>query len=405
VSQARLATLVWIASLGLTGLSWLGIVAGNTMQPALAPYPNWLPVTAAVPIFGLLGVLITIRRPDERMGWIFIAFAFLAALQLGSGEYAILALDPGRATAAWISTQLQMMDVVLLLFLVLFFPTGHLPSPRWWPAPVVLGMGVALDWPRVGLTPGPLLAFLPDFHIANPFALHNPLAIRLLPSLAPALLIPGIIAAVAAPVVRFLRAEHVERQQIKLFVYVAVLGFLILTANRFAPDLFAGFAGELLWTIVTTSLPTAAGIAILRYRLYDIDLIIRRTLIYTVLTGLLALLYLGTVLALQQLVSPLTGQSQTPLVTVLSTLLIAALFTPLRHRVQRFIDRRFYRRKYDAARTLEAFSTTVRDEVELAKLVGALVGTVRETMQPASASIWLNERKAKDPRPADRQNS
>jgi hypothetical protein len=190
-------------------------------------------------------------------------------------------------------------------------------------------------------------------------------------------------------VVRFRRARGDVRQQIKWFASAAALTLVwILLFGQASLRGLPGVIVALSGLLVIASIPIATGIAILRYRLYDIDLIINRTLVYGSLTVTLVALYFGGIAVLQRAFVLLTGQQST-LAVVASTLLIAALFTPLRRRIQGFIDRRFYRRKYDAAKTLEAFSTKLRDETDLEALNNDLVGVVRETMQPAHVTLWL----------------
>jgi len=204
------------------------------------------------------------------------------------------------------------------------------------------------------------------------------------------------LASVAALFVRLLQARGVERQQIKWFAYAAaVMGAGPLVMFMFG----SGYSAlqELMWDLGYfvailgfAFLPVATAIAILKYRLYDIDRIINRTLVYGLLTTILVGVYFGGVTATQALFQTFTGQEELPqLVVVASTLLIAALFTPLRRRIQSFIDRRFYRKKYDARKTLEAFSAQLRNETDLEALSEDLVGVVRETMQPAHVSLWL----------------
>ncbi|HEY3232269.1 MAG TPA: hypothetical protein VGJ87_23760, partial [Roseiflexaceae bacterium] len=209
-----------------------------------------------------------------------------------------------------------------------------------------------------------------------------------------------IVAACAISVlVRFRRAQGIERQQIKWFAYAAGVLIVVGTLGTFLPFL-PGLLKDVLFTFAVGSLPVAVGIAILRYRLYDIDLIIRRTLVYGVLTAVLALVYLGSVVLLQVIFRALTGETSQAAI-VASTLAIAALFTPLRRRIQTTIDRRFYRRKYDAAKTLAAFSAQLRDEVDLNALTGELLAVIAETIQPAHVSLWLREaphRSSRDPK-------
>jgi hypothetical protein len=229
----------------------------------------------------------------------------------------------------------------------------------------------------------------------------NPLGIEALRSLdrvpqidiiLPVLLITIVLCSVASLVVRFRRSSGEERQQMKWLTYAVAAAFATLLLEKSLPaDSAWNPAVDSLDNLVGVGLPVAVGIAILKYRLYDIDIIINRTLVYGSLTVMLGLIYFGGVATTQALFRALTGQEQQPqLAVVVSTLAIAALFMPLRRRIQSFIDRRFYRRKYDARKTLEAFSAKLRNETDLDALSEDLVGVVRETMQPAHASLWLH---------------
>jgi hypothetical protein len=252
---------------------------------------------------------------------------------------------------------------------------------------VILGSGMAF-------TPGPFVDYP---KVTNPLG-FAPLEGSLLEGGGAGwLLLPVIVVLSASSmVVRFRRATGEERQQIKWFALAAAFAAVGWVAITLAYATDEGtenpllVAGQLLQLVSFLGLALAVGIAVLRYRLYDIDLIINRTLVYATLTGTLALVYFGGVTATQALFRTITGQEQLPqLVVVASTLLIAALFNPLRRRIQSFIDRRFYRSKYDARQTLEAFSAKLRDETDLEALNSELVGVVRETMQPAHVSLWL----------------
>jgi hypothetical protein len=229
----------------------------------------------------------------------------------------------------------------------------------------------------------------------------NPLGIEALRSLdrvpqidiiLPVLLIVLVLCSVASLVVRFRRSSGEERQQMKWLTYAVAAAFATLLLEMSLPaDSAWNPAVDSLDNLVGVGLPVAVGIAILKYRLYDIDIIINRTLVYGSLTLMLGLLYFGGVATTRAIFGALTGQEQQPqLAVVVSTLAIAALFMPLRRRIQSFIDRRFYRRKYDARKTLEAFSAKLRNETDLDALSEDLVGVVRETMQPAHASLWLH---------------
>jgi hypothetical protein len=203
----------------------------------------------------------------------------------------------------------------------------------------------------------------------------------------------GLVAA-ASLLARLRRAKGVERQQVKWFAYaVAVLATSATLAYLVPESIGVGWLGWISSALVIVSvvgLPVAMGIAILRYQLYNIDLLINRTLVYGSLTALLAMMYFGGVAVTEAIFRAFTGQERQPqLAVIVSTLVIAALFTPLRHRIQGFMDRRFYRRKYDARKTLEAFSAKMRDETDLDTLSDDLTSVVREAMQPAHVSLWL----------------
>jgi hypothetical protein len=311
-----------------------------------------------------------------------------------SGQYATVALLsegasqlPGGAVAGWLSTLAQQSLVAPILFLVLLFPTGRLLSPRW--RLFALGAGtVLMVWViSEALRPGPLGDFAPT---RNPFGVQAAAAILdLLDTIGGWVSVACFVGAILSLIQRFYRSRGEERLQLKWFAYAAVLGFLaILFGSVLVPASFDDRFGTLVWTVAPLGLPVSAGIAILRYRLYDIDVLINRTLVYGALSALLVAVYVGSIVVLQGLLRALTAQ-ESQFAIVASTLTVAALFTPLRRRIQGFIDRRFYRKKYDAAKTLEVFSAKLRDKTDLDALNAELVSVVRETMQPAHVSLWL----------------
>jgi hypothetical protein len=360
--------------------------------------------------FSVVGALIISHRPENSIGWIFLAVGFFYGLLSAGDEYAIYALltNPGAlplgAEASWLGQWIWAPGLgLILVFLPLLFPDGHPPSYRWrWVAWLGgLSIGLAVVSSTIGLWPerGPALVTGDE----NPSHVVQVLVVFVA---LPMMLLAGL-GAVISLLVRFRRARGDEQQQIKWFAFAAALTFVwILVIEVFAellsieggvPEAILAFT----WAsagLVIPSIPIATGIAILRYRLYDIDRIINRTLVYGALTATLVALYFGGIVVLQRVFVLLTGQQST-LAVVASTLLIAALFTPLRRRIQGFIDRRFYRSKYDARKTLEAFSTRLREETDLEALNSELVEVVRETMQPAHVSLWLR------PDPAQRRVS
>jgi len=282
------------------------------------------------------------------------------------------------------------------VYLILLFPDGRLPSRRWRPLAWFSGAVMALLSAGIVLSPGPLNGFK---GVRNPFGLEQyPWIIDTFPVVLP-LLPLCILASAASLVLRYRRAGSEVREQIKwvafaaLFVgvqFVIDIGASVLfvptTASGREPSWLAFL--DQVGFISFASVPIAVGIAVLKYRLYDIDVIINRALVYGPLTGMLALIYIGSVVGMQAVFRDLTGQEST-LAVVASTLAIAALFNPLRRRVRSLVDRRFYRSKYDARKTLEDFAVKLREETDLDALNDELVRVVRETMQPAHVSLWL----------------
>jgi hypothetical protein len=342
----------------------------------------------------VLGGLIASRRPMNLYGWVWLGFALSIALVAIAEPYAAYALvaEPSSLLAPRTVNFILALGwgiwITFIPFILLLFPTGRLPSRRWrYLAWIVL---------VAGPTTLPLAFFSPEGGqgpVENPFAVGGTFGQVAYAVTTGEILIvfSAVILSAFSLVVRYRRASGVERQQLKWFALAAALTGLFIVVDLLSLDVYLGGAlWNLLLSTVFAGLYVTIGIAIFRYRLYDIDRIINRTLVYGSLTLMLVLVYFGSVTATQALLRNLTGQEQLPqVVIVASTLLIAALFNPLRRRVQTFIDRRFYRRKYDAAKTLEAFSAKLRDETDLEAMNGDLVGVVRETMQPAHVSLWL----------------
>jgi len=314
----------------------------------------------------------------------------VVSLNSFTGSYAGYRLAGGSApgslaeTAAWFSSWSWTLWIyVPTTFLLLLFPDGRLPSPRWRPVAWCAALGVISFVAGYALEPGPLEEFP---RITTPYGVDSPILDAV--AIAGAILAgASMLASAVSLIVRMRRAGRVERQQIKWLAY----GGAVVVGAVFVGGVISVWIEEVgisLIIIGLLGLPIFTGIAILRSRLYDIDIVINRTLVYATLTATLALLYFGGVTALQRLLSPVMGEGN-GLAVVASTLLIAALFNPLRRRIQAFIDRRFYRSKYDARKILESFSARLRDETDLEALRGDLEGVVRETMQPAHVSLWL----------------
>jgi hypothetical protein len=354
-------------------------------------------------IFPLVGALIASRRPRNAIGWILLADGLLWMF-LGVTDYYGLygVARPGSVPfpvgVAGVNNFMWVPAVGLMgTYVFLLFPDGRLPSGRWRPLAWLSGVVILLVSILVGLTPGPLQNL---GGVQNPFRLEGYPWVETTAYLVLPLLPLCMVASVLSLVLRYRRSRGEQRQQIKWIAFAAsVVGFLYLIAMVFAFVFPSGGwfrAGSPLWLDLLgyaalcsfTLVPTAVGFAVLRYRLYEIDIIINRTLVYGSLTISLALVYVGLVVSLQYLFRALTG-GDSQLVIVASTLVIAALFNPLRHRTQTFIDRRFYRRKYDATKTLEEFGARLRDATDLDSLSEDLVGVVRETVRPAQVSLWL----------------
>ena len=354
-------------------------------------------------VFPLVGALIASRRPENAIGWICLAVGFLWMLIGMTDVYGVYGVaQPGSVpfpvVVAGINNWLWVPAVGLLgTYLLLLFPDGRLPSRRWRPLAWLSGAVLVLASVGVMLSPGPLENL---GGVRNPFGLEGQHWLRSAGYVVLPLLPLCMLASALSLVLRFRRSGGEERVQIKWIAFCASVVVIVYLIAMVASLLFPAetwFAGSspawlsLLQSAALLSLtviPIAVGFAVLRYRLYEIDLLINRALVYGSLTVLLAATYVGGVVGLQYAFRTLTGQGST-LAVVASTLVIAALFNPLRRRVQGFVDRRFYRSKYDARKTLEAFSIKLRDETDLEALNNELVGVVRETMQPAHVSVWL----------------
>jgi len=342
--------------------------------------------------FPLVGAVIATNRPDNAIGWVFLAMGIVLGLTDAATSYAdygLFAVDeplPAAEWAAWTVAWLDGLFLLCLILILLLFPDGRLASRRWRP---VLWALVAAG---VAMTVGPAIKegiiFESSLPVENPAGIGGIEPWRETLSTAGFLLSVVVTPlAVGGAVARFRRARGVERQQFKWF---ALSACLLPVAMLLMALTGVGFPGELaiaLVGIAFAGIVVAVGVAILRYRLYEIDRVISRTLVYGSLTVILGAAYVGLVLAGQALFSSFAGGSN--LAIAASTLVIAALVLPARSRVQRFVDRRFYRRRYDAQRTLEAFGARLREQVELETLTADLGSVVDATMQPAHVSLWL----------------
>jgi hypothetical protein len=387
-----LAWSLWTISVVLTALS-LFLLVLNLAHPGTHIFDWWLG-NATIVIDVTVGAIVASRRPENPVGWLLCLSGVAVSTSSFTSQYAIYALlaQPGSLPAgeamAWIAAWTLPIMISFQVSYLLLFPTGRLPSRRWrWLAWLIVAFVLA-GVITSAVSPGAYLGSLGP--IRNPLGMEGFTNIykAILYTLSPVL----FLAAALSVFMRLRRSVGVERQQIKWLAYAAA-GFaigVILLSIPIAIDTprWYAWAANAIFVAVTPGVPISIGIAILRYRLFKIDLIINRTLVYGSLTATLAALYFGVIVVLQRVFVLLTSQQST-LAVVASTLLIAAMFQPLRRRIQSFIDRLFYRRKYDAAKTLEGFSMKLRDETDLEALRGDLVGVVRETMQPAHVSLWL----------------
>jgi hypothetical protein len=348
------------------------------------------PLAAAPLAFSVVGALVASRQQRNPVGWqLLAAGVFMTANLLGESyaRYALITAPgslPGGRYGAWLGWTYAPILAILAIFLPLYFPTGRLLSPRWRPV-VWSGIGFLVFavvgnalWPGpdppllgLGAAPNPVV-FLPQ---AKPL-------FELFRNLAGLCLLPGIAGAIAALVVRFRRSRGIERQQLKWFVYAAVLAPLPGFVYEAAPSIFG-----LLRTLILPLVPISVGVAILRYRLYEIDRILNRTLVYGLLTVALGLCYAAGSLVFVLVAG--AGSDPPSWLVAGATLAAAAIFRPARRRIQGAVDRRFNRRKYNTAQTIQAFSTRLRDQIDLDTLSAELLAVVDQTMEPTRVSLWL----------------
>jgi hypothetical protein len=355
---------------------------------------------AAPAIFAVVAALIVSRQPRNTIGWVLMVPVgfFVVSAPLESYIEHVAQETPAPTVplllVVWFNNWNWLLLIFPLLYVPLLFPNGRPPTPRWrwvsvavvvWATPFVLIVTLSRQF-RADTTPALVLD--------NPIGVLGHDAGDRLFGIWIVGLLGLVVVCAAALFVRYRRADNTERTQIKWLLYASA-AFLVVYGGGFLSGVvgmtaLGGYIWGVFFPLSVMALPTAIGIAILRYRLYEIDIIINRTLVYGALTVTLALIYFGGVATTQAVFRALTGQEQQPqLAIVVTTLVIAALFNPLRRRIQSVIDRRFYRRKYDAAKTLAAFSSRLREETDLDSLVEEVLGVVRETMQPEHASLWL----------------
>ncbi|MBA3413353.1 MAG: hypothetical protein H0T09_06645 [Actinobacteria bacterium] len=396
---APLAAFVPLAlstALGLTGLVLLAATPRSTIPLGSLPEETvgYFVMQLA---FAIVGALVARRRPENSIGWVLGAVALASSVQFASIGYGLYGLYgttalPAPEIALWIYSWAGVTVALFGVWIVFTFPDGRLLTRRAGAGFGILALGGVLVIVSFMFRPGPLL-YLP--RVVNPLGrpqLAEPLETAGV--VGAALFVVAFLLGTATIRERYASARGTERQQLKWFLGgLVLLGLVMIPALPFALELAGGpvvrYSARLAAALALTAVPISIGIAILRYRLYDIDVLINRTLVYGALSATLLATYVLSVLALSALLRPLTGSSD--LAVAGSTLAVVAAFGPLRARIQRAVDHRFSRSRYDAARTLDAFSVRLRDEVDLDAVRADLLGAVHDTVRPAHASVWLRD--------------
>ena len=391
--SGRFAWFLWcVAVLGFGIFVYLIAATADGVQGS---GPRSAAILIAIGVFvaayATVGALVAAKLPANPIGW----FALVAGLSYAMASSFLLyaeeglALDPRPGAELLYQLSMWMWLAGMILggpLLVLFFPTGRLPSARWRPAAAALGAGLGALVLYTTFKPGPPE---PGVRWRNPLGIEGiSVLLEALSRVGGILVLVGSVVALASVFVRYRSAPSRQRQQLKWFFFALVAAaILALPVGLVLETMGLYELSNLTVTVALSLIPLSIGAAILRHRVIDIDLVINKALVYGALTAILALTYLGIVVALQRLVAPITQDSD--LAVAGSTLAVAALFRPMRMRVQGFIDRRFYRRRYDMAATLGHFTARLREEVDLAALHRELIDVVGSTMQPAHASLWL----------------
>jgi hypothetical protein len=391
---AWLAWAGWVATVaGLAATAWLDHLLHRAGQGRLSALSaSAIPLAVAVVSAATVGLALAVRRPRHPVGWLLLGLGLsqcLHDLTYAYTRYGLVARPgslPGAAYLAGLNNGLVVMWVACAGFVLLLTPTGSLPSPRWrWWARVAAAAAAVWLLGSV-VDPAPLRPEYPD--IANPLGAPGlSIALGALPLAAVVVLVALVVGAVSL-LLRFRRASGIERQQLRWLAWGAAVAAIALVAAVGA--LILQDDTELLTAALGVSaavLPLSTGAAILRYRLYDLDRIVSRTVAYGLLTLVLGGGYAVVVLGLGQLLG-----RDSSLVVAVATLAVAAVFQPLRRRVQQVVDRRFNRRRHDAAQVIEGFAARLRDQVDLEALHGELLEVVDQTMQPTRSSLWLRPR-------------
>ncbi len=382
--QIRLAVTLWCASVLFAGASFVYIFVNPSAADVVWGFRGFQGFAGLLETTTAL--IIILNQPRNPAGWIFMIAGFPSCVLSFAEEYALWGWInyngevPLFWLTAWLPNWLWAFGNYLPIFqFALYFPNGKLPSPAWRPVLLWGSAIMVLLFAFYAILPG-------DFYgepLPQPLGLNFSLALNIRLGIV-ITSVPAFFSISAIGLyTKFRKGSYLLRQQLKWFILTAAIFPLSTIVGGFE----GGWSDLALGALLIVFFASIA-ISIVRFRLFDIDIIIRRTLVYALLTAILASVYFGSVVTLQSVVSTLGGE-QSAFVTVVSTLAIAALFTPLRRRVQDFIDRRFFRTKYDAEQTLAAFANTARDEVDMERLAGALLRVVEDTMQPTTANLWL----------------
>jgi len=393
------AALIWFVTVVLLAAGLLTTPLEGSGAPTLIQLSA---VVLAVLSLATVGAILVRRLPHNLIGWLLLVSGLIIAFTIGAGGVAYYGLSsdpPSVPGAIWIGLLSQLtwtpFIVLLGLYLPLLYPSGHLPSKRWRPVAAIGVIAIVLSGAQNAFSPFAPGAF--PTPVLNPLAVGEP-ASGVLSVLGGVSALIGIVAlpcVAASLVLRYRHAPGVERQQLRWLAGVIAIVVPSLVVAIVTGGETSGIGldiSNLAWALTLVGfalIPVAIGIAILRYRLYEIDVVIRRTLVYGVLAALLAATYGGSVLLLSALLAPITSGNS--LAVAGSTLVVAALFSPVRSRIQSLVERRFYRSRYDAEREVNDLSLRLRNEVELDGVTSAVIGTIGRTLAPTSASIWLRK--------------
>ena len=383
-----------VVAIGLGVAAVTAVVAGLLLMPPERSTPDLLLFLVVVVTVSGVGTFLAMRVPGNVIGWLLLASGLLFGYGILSGGYAYRSIDdptglwPGTALLGWLNNLLFLPPVMIVVVAVpLVFPDGHLLSPRWRWVAAALAIGTLAAGVRPAFAPGPM----GDLGIDNPFGRPGlePL-INTIDTLAAVTALPVFIASMASVVVRYRRGGPIERHQLKWLIAVTALAAASLPFAFVGGTLGLTVAANAAWFVgflAIAALPIAIGIAILRYRLFEIDRIISRTLGWAIVTGVLVAVFAGAVVLLQAVLATFTQENT--IAVAASTLIAFALFQPLRLRVQHAVDRRFDRSRYDGERTVDAFTDRVRNEVDLGTLRTSLSATASAAVRPAAVGVWL----------------